>query len=136
MIHHGFKPSGGGVRGRATMSRMEIFDWSAAEKEELSPGIARQVIHTERMTVARIFLASGAVVPVHHHENEQVTLLEQGRLRFTAGDEIEDLRPGQALRIPPHVVHRVEAIEDSVAIDLFCPRREDWIRGDDAYLRG
>ncbi len=40
-----------------------------------------------------------------------------------------------ALRIPPDVPHSVEALEDSVAVDLFSPRREDWIRGDDAYLR-
>jgi len=29
----------------------------------------------------------------------------------------------------------VEALEDSLAVDLFSPPREDWIRGDDAYLR-
>ena len=31
--------------------------------------------------------------------------------------------------------HQVIALEDTVALDLFAPRREDWIRGDDAYLR-
>jgi len=30
----------------------------------------------------------------------------------------------------------VEALEDSLAVDVFSPVREDWIRGDDAYLRG
>jgi hypothetical protein len=29
----------------------------------------------------------------------------------------------------------VEALEDCVALDLFSPRRDDWLRGDDAYLR-
>jgi hypothetical protein len=29
----------------------------------------------------------------------------------------------------------VEALEDSQATDLFSGRREDWISGDDAYLR-
>jgi quercetin dioxygenase-like cupin family protein len=38
--------------------------------------------------------------------------------------------------IPGNVPHRVEALEDSVVFDVFAPRREDWIRGDDAYLRG
>jgi len=33
------------------------------------------------------------------------------------------------------VPHSVEALEDCVALDLFSPRREDWLRGDDAYLR-
>jgi quercetin dioxygenase-like cupin family protein len=34
------------------------------------------------------------------------------------------------------VPHGVEALEDSVVVDVFSPAREDWIRGDDAYLRG
>ena len=38
--------------------------------------------------------------------------------------------------IPPNAPHLVEALEDSLATDLFSPIREDWIRGDDAYLRG
>jgi hypothetical protein len=29
----------------------------------------------------------------------------------------------------------VVALEDTVVVDIFTPRREDWIRGDDAYLR-
>ena len=37
--------------------------------------------------------------------------------------------------IPPGIPHMVEALEDSVATDVFAPVREDWIRGDDAYLR-
>jgi hypothetical protein len=27
------------------------------------------------------------------------------------------------------------ALEDTVVTDVFAPRREDWIAGDDAYLR-
>jgi hypothetical protein len=37
--------------------------------------------------------------------------------------------------IPPHLPHRVEALEETLATDLFTPGREDWLRGDDAYLR-
>jgi quercetin dioxygenase-like cupin family protein len=39
------------------------------------------------------------------------------------------------LQISGNEPHGVEALEDSVAFDLFSPVREDWIRGDDAYLR-
>jgi quercetin dioxygenase-like cupin family protein len=45
------------------------------------------------------------------------------------------VRAGEMLHIPSEVPHSVEAVEDSIAVDLFSPRREDWIRGDDAYLR-
>jgi len=45
------------------------------------------------------------------------------------------LAAGQSLVIAGHRPHGVEALEDSVVLDVFAPRREDWIRGDDAYLR-
>ncbi len=102
----------------------------------MSPTISRQVIHAERVTVARIRLEKGAVVPLHHHQNEQITMLERGKLRFLISGEEQILQAGETLAIPPGAPHVVEALEDSLATDLFSPVREDWIRGDDAYLRG
>jgi quercetin dioxygenase-like cupin family protein len=46
------------------------------------------------------------------------------------------VRSGDILTIPPDVPHEVVALEDSVALDIFNPPRQDWIDGDDAYLRG
>ena len=45
------------------------------------------------------------------------------------------VRAGEILVIPAHVPHEAIALEDTVDIDFFAPRREEWIRGDDAYLR-
>ena len=105
------------------------------EEEALNPLISRRVVHTERMTVCKIRLKKGAVVPMHSHENEQVTVLETGALRFIFEQEEKVIHAGDTLAIPPHAPHRVEALEDSLAMDLFSPVREDWRRGDDAYLR-
>jgi quercetin dioxygenase-like cupin family protein len=115
---------------------MKPLRWSEIKVEPMSPVLSRQAIHTERMTIARIQLKKGAVVPRHSHNNEQVTLLQQGRLRFFFDDRTEDLAAGEVMTIPPDAGHKVEALEDCVAIDLFAPGRSDWLRGDDAYLRG
>jgi quercetin dioxygenase-like cupin family protein len=87
------------------------------------------------MTVARIHLLKGAVVPEHRHLSEQISFLEQGKLRFTLDGEVCVLEAGEMLEIPPNVPHSVEVIEESVVVDIFAPVREDWTRGDDAYLR-
>lgn len=91
--------------------------------------------HTETMTVARILLAAGALVPRHEHPNEQITNVVEGRLRFVIGDEERVVGAGATVLIPANVPHEVEALVDSVALDVFAPVREDWVRGDDAYLR-
>src|SRR5712692_3406828 len=114
---------------------MDVYQWDKIEKQAMNPLLTRQAIHTETMTVARLELAKGCLVPEHSHANEQITTLEKGRLRCVMSGEERILTAGQMLRFPPHAPHRVEALEDSVAVDLFSPRREDWIRGDDAYLR-
>jgi quercetin dioxygenase-like cupin family protein len=93
------------------------------------------MIHGQNVTVARIRLQKGAVVPMHSHPNEQISMLESGAVRFTISGEERVLGAGDALVIPPDAPHMVEALEDSLAVDLFSPPREDWIRGDDAYLR-
>ena len=109
--------------------------WADVPREQLNPQLARQVIHGAKMTVARLYLAKNAVVPRHSHANEQITLLQEGRLRFVFDDGEATVEPGEIMQIPPDKPHSVVALEDSVALDLFAPVREDWVRGDDAYLR-
>ncbi|MBI4876590.1 MAG: cupin domain-containing protein [Acidobacteria bacterium] len=114
---------------------MTLHDWDRIPKEKLGDLLARQAIHTANLTVARIYLAQGALVARHSHANEQITVLMEGKLKFLFDDREILVAAGQAMEIPPHAPHAVEALEDSLALDLFAPRREDWIRGDDAYLR-
>ncbi|HZI72451.1 MAG TPA: cupin domain-containing protein [Gemmatimonadales bacterium] len=105
-------------------------------EDQLNPTISRQMIHGETMTIARIHLRKGAVVPLHQHPNEQISMVEHGRLRFVIAGQEQIVQGGDMVAIPPNAPHLVEALEDSLATDLFSPIREDWIRGDDAYLRG
>jgi len=105
------------------------------EEEALNPLLGRKMIHGRHMTVARIRLRKGAVVPLHSHPNEQISMLESGAALFTISGEERVVRAGEVVVIPPDAPHMVEALEDSLAVDVFSPPREDWIRGNDAYLR-
>lgn len=114
---------------------MDFYRWDRLEEEQLNPLLGRKVIHGRNMTIARLRLRKSVVVPTHNHINEQITLLESGALRFIIEGEEKIARSGDIIQIPPNAAHLVEALEDSVAIDLFSPVREDWVRGDDSYLR-
>jgi quercetin dioxygenase-like cupin family protein len=115
---------------------MKLHRWNAVPVEKMTETVSRQVIHSDTMTVARLYLAKGAVVPRHSHPNEQISTVESGSLRFLFDDGETVASQGESMQIPGGAPHSVEALEDSVALDLFSPPREDWIRGDDAYLRG
>lgn len=114
---------------------MKLHRWDQIAVEQLNPEFARQVVHTDRMTVAYLHLKQGGVVPEHHHENEQVSMVLSGRLKFLAGGEEYIVAAGEVMQIPSQLPHRVEVLEDSVVFDLFAPVRSDWLRGEDAYLR-
>ncbi len=86
--------------------------------------------------LARLVLRKGAIVPEHHHKNEQITYVLEGALRFTMGDErVITVTTGQLLVIPSNMPHKAEALEDTLDLDVFSPPRADWIAGTDAYLR-
>jgi quercetin dioxygenase-like cupin family protein len=115
---------------------MDAKRWIEEPVEQLSPTIGRRVLHTETMTMAWITLTKGAVVPRHDHPNEQIATVLEGRLRFLIGDDEElVVSAGESVPLAANVPHEVEALEDTVVLDVFSPVREDWVRGDDAYLR-
>jgi quercetin dioxygenase-like cupin family protein len=115
-----------------------LFCWEDLPREELKAGIHRRLVSTERMMVAHVYLDEGAVVPRHEHENEQLTYILEGTLRFWLGEDesqVVDVRAGEILHIPSWVPHRAEALEATLDVDIFCPPRQDWLDGTDAYLR-
>lgn len=112
--------------------------WDDIPKEEVADGIWRRYISGDRAMVAHLFLRKGAIVPRHSHENEQITYILEGALRFWVGEDgadVFDVRAGEVLRIPSNVPHRVEALEDTVDVDVFSPPRQDWIEKTDDYFR-
>jgi quercetin dioxygenase-like cupin family protein len=112
-----------------------LHPWTGIPEEQMNDRLARQALHTETMTIARLTLLKGAIVPLHHHPNEQISMVNTGRLLFRMGGRDIVVCAGEILQIPPNLPHEVICLEDSNTLDLFSPPREDWIRGDDAYLR-
>jgi quercetin dioxygenase-like cupin family protein len=117
------------------MTGMTQYDWNAMPAEQLNPMVTRRAVHTENLTIARLQIAKDAVVPEHSHVNEQVATVERGALRFTIAGQDLVVAAGQSVAIPSNVPHSVVALEDTTVVDVFSPRRDDWLRGDDSYLR-
>jgi quercetin dioxygenase-like cupin family protein len=95
---------------------------------EMLPGVVRRTLSCgERMLLCEITLAKGSVVPEHSHEHEQVGYVARGRLLFRIADEEREVAAGDGYLIPGNVSHAVTALEESIAIDIFSPVREDYI---------
>jgi quercetin dioxygenase-like cupin family protein len=113
----------------------KLHRWTDIDPEQINPHITRQYIVGTNTMLARLVLKKGASVPEHHHFHEQISHVVEGTLKFIIDGKEIVVRAGEILCIPPHAPHAVDVLEDSVALDIFNPPRQDWIDGDDAYLR-
>lgn len=115
--------------------------WEDIRRESVTDDIARRLFTGERMMLAQVYLDEGAIVPWHSHENEQLTWVLEGALRFWIGEEgSPDMREvvvsaGDVLFIPSNVPHKAEALADTLDVDVFSPPRQDWLDGTDTYFR-
>jgi quercetin dioxygenase-like cupin family protein len=125
-----------GVSARRPKAKLKHVRWADMEVEALNPLLGRQFVVGGDVMVARILLKKGAIVPEHSHVNEQVTYVLEGALKFSIDGREIMVNAGEVLTIPPDMPHAVEAMTDTIDLDVFTPPRADWISKDDSYLRG
>lgn len=119
-------------------SKVTFHRWNDMPKERVTDEIDRRLVVGDRMMLAHVYLKKGSIVPRHAHDNEQLTYILEGALRFSIGDDGAEeiiVRAGEVLVIPSNVPHRAEALEDTLDVDVFSPPRQDWLDGTDHYLR-
>jgi quercetin dioxygenase-like cupin family protein len=103
--------------------------WAEMPPRELRPGITLRLIGGEHVMLAHLELDAGIVVATHTHENEQISHVLEGRVRFWHGDDEEgvEVAAGAAFHVAPNVPHGAETLTRTVILDIFAPPREDWL---------
>lgn len=117
---------------------VSFFRWDSMKKERVSDMLERRLITGDRMMLAHVYLKKGCIVPKHSHENEQLTYILDGALKFWIGDDEREeiiVRAGEVLLIPSNIPHKAEALEETLDVDVFSPPRQDWLQKTDDYLR-
>ena len=96
--------------------------------ETALPGIRMKTLcYGDRMLMTEFLLARGSTLPVHSHPHEQTGYLVRGHICLTIGPAEHDAGPGDCWSIPADVEHGARVLEDSVAIEVFSPVREDYL---------
>lgn len=99
-----------------------------ADKKEMVEGVQLStLVYGEKTLMGQFEIAKGAEVPLHSHPHEQTGFMVSGKLRFKVEDEILEVAVGDSWCIPGGAEHGVEALEDSVVIEVFAPVREDYL---------
>ncbi len=77
----------------------------------------------ESMNALQWQTPKGTISPVHDHAEEQFGYILKGSIEVTIGEEKAILNSGDSYFIPGGVPHQFRLMEDSVAIDVFSPKR-------------
>ena len=92
------------------------------------PGIRQKtLVFGERTLMTEFLLERDSVLPNHAHPYEQTGYLVKGHIVLKLGEREHDIRPGDSWNIPMNVIHGARVLEDSVAIEVFSPAREDYL---------
>src|ERR1051325_3561129 len=77
-----------------TTQSVTWYRWDALPRENVSQMLDRKLITCDRMMIAQVFLKKGCIVPKHSHENEQITYILEGVLRFWIGPDEQAAQSG------------------------------------------
>jgi unsaturated pyranuronate lyase len=91
---------------------------------EFLPGIFGKMLHGESSTLGIWDIKKGSLLPLHRHENEQITYIIAGELEMTIGGITTVFREGNVQVIPPNLPHSALALTDCKVIDSWTPVRE------------
>lgn len=117
---------------------VDKLSWEDIPTEEVTPMMKRKIVSGEKMMIARMQFKDGFRVPLHSHENEQITQVISGSIQFWFGENKDQemmLNAGELVVIPAHLPHEALMIGDVEEIDSWSPPRQDWLDGTDDYLR-
>ena len=96
-------------------------------KELLENIKMKTLVYGERTLLTEFRLGKGALLPKHSHPHEQTGYLISGSIQLTIGNVTYQVLPGDSWCIPANVSHHAHAQENSIAIEVFSPVREDYI---------
>lgn len=97
--------------------------------------------HTETYAGKILEVKKGHRLSLQYHEHKMETqYLYKGKIKLTYGEKSDSLsekilNPGEKIDIPPHIIHRVEALEDSEIFEVSSPELTDIIKLEDDYGR-
>ena len=97
--------------------------------------------HTDRYAGKFLHVKAGHRLSVQYHEEkDETSFLLSGRLLLSQGEDAEaldarEIGPGSVWRNEPRLIHTIEALEDTVVVEVSTPELADVVRVGDRYGR-
>ncbi|NOX32941.1 MAG: cupin domain-containing protein [Deltaproteobacteria bacterium] len=87
----------------------------------------KTLVYGQNSLLTRFHLKKGSLLPRHSHPQEQTGFMVSGKMKLFIKGKAFLAEPGDTWSINGDIEHWAEIIEDSVAIEVFSPLREDYL---------
>jgi quercetin dioxygenase-like cupin family protein len=92
------------------------------------PGVTRKVLsYSEELMMCEITFEAGAKGNIHSHKHLQITYIAKGKFEFTISGEKKVVSQGDSVYMPSDSVHEAICLEAGVLVDVFNPKRDEFI---------
>ena len=93
------------------------------------PGVSRKILtYSDELMMCEITFETGACGNVHSHEHLQITYIAKGVFEFTIDGETKIVKAGDSVYMPSNAVHGVKCLESGILVDVFNPKRDDFLK--------
>jgi quercetin dioxygenase-like cupin family protein len=105
-----------------------FYKASQNDYQQVLPGIDRKtLVYGDNSLFSEFRMKKGSSLPKHSHPNEQTGYLVKGKIKLSIGGECFEVFPSDSWAIRSNIEHSAEILEDSIAIEVFTPIREDYL---------
>lgn len=106
-----------------------IFYNKDATPTPCEEGVTRRILsYSDELMMCEITFEKGAVGNVHSHPHLQISYVVKGSFEFTIDGETKVVKAGDSLYMPTNSVHGTVALEDSILVDVFNPKRDEFLK--------
>jgi len=109
-------------------SEQHFIKFADISFKEVAPGMRRKIMaHGPDLMSVYVEFKKGAIGALHKHPHRQISCVVKGSFKARIGGETQIITAGDHYYVPAGIEHGVEALEDSILVDMFTPRRDDFV---------
>ena len=105
-----------------------VYKPNPSNFKQILPGVFMKALtYGDNSLLCEFQMKQGSRIPAHQHPHEQTGYLISGRLRFSGDEGDFQAEPGSSWSFKGGIIHGVIVLEDSVAIEIFSPVRQEYL---------
>lgn len=98
------------------------------EEEDIKPGLSRQIFgYDDQIMMVKVHFKKDVIGDMHSHPHVQVSYVAEGKFEVYMETETKVLSKGDGFYVKPDMQHGVKCLEEGILIDVFNPKRSDFV---------